>query len=140
MTEKNQSDQTDASTRGEQLKVSRAVLRYLDSLNGAQPAAKSSTRTLETELAKIDDRLARDGLNSAKRLQLLQQRRSLQTQGLPERGRKSSGETLLEGFIAHAADYARAHEISYEAFLDFGVAPEVLDKASISPHEHPGTH
>lgn len=124
----------DATTtsRGEQVRATRAVMRYLDSLTGGTPPPKTSTRTVETELAKIDTKLAEDGLTSARRLKLLQDRRDLQAHGLPARGRPS-GEGLLDGFITHAAAYADTHHISYEAFLDFGVPPEVLDKASIEP-------
>jgi hypothetical protein len=129
----------DAGTtdRGERMRASRAVMRYLDSLTSDAPTTPArSSRTVEAELAKLDQRLAQPGLSSAKRLKLLQDHRDLQTNGLPTRGQRSE-DGPQDGFITHAAAYARIHHISYEAFLDFGVAPEVLDKADIRPTEDP---
>jgi hypothetical protein len=61
--------------------TNRAVTRYLDWLAGKTPAPRSTTRTVEGELAKVDERLSHSDLSSTKRLKLLQDRRNLQPSG-----------------------------------------------------------
>jgi hypothetical protein len=111
----------------------RAVTRYLDWLAGKRPAPRSTTRTVEGELAKVDERLGQSDLSSTKRLKLLQDRRNLQIHGLPSRRRPPTEDRLVDGFITHGAAYADIHAISYETFLEFGVPAEILDKANIRP-------
>lgn len=124
-----QPDETPDSDRSERVRASRAVLRYLDGLSG-QP--RRSTRTVESEIAKVDRRLAQPGLSSAKRLKLLQQRRDLEVYGLAPWGQRRTNNDALDGFITYAAVYAQIHGISYEAFREFGVSPEVLTEANIT--------
>lgn len=101
------------------------------------PKPTRSTRTVDEELAKLDERLNDSELSAGRRLKILQARRNPQTYGLAPRGRRASTDGLLDGFITHAAAYARTYEISYEAFLDFGAHAEVLDKANITPTAEP---
>lgn len=115
--------------------TNRAVIRYLDWLAGKTPAPKSTRRTVEGELAKVEERLSDPGITSARRLKLLQDRRNLQTHGLPMRGRPPSEERIVDGFITHGAAYGRMHSITYESFIEFGVPAEILDKADIHPLE-----
>jgi WhiB family transcriptional regulator, redox-sensing transcriptional regulator len=121
-----------AADRGSRMQASRAVTAYLDLIAGTPPKSRKSTRTVESELAKIDSRLAAPGLSSARRLRLLQDKRDLQTRGLP--GQQASPEDMLrDNFIAHAGTYSQAHGISYEAFLDFGVPAGILAEAGLHP-------
>jgi len=117
------------------MRASRAVTAYLDLLAGTPPAPRKSTRTVAGELAKVDQRLAVPGLSSARRLRLLQDKRDLQTRGLP--GQQASPEDALRAsFITYARTYSQLHGISYEAFLDFGVPGEVLEQAGLHPAGH----
>lgn len=116
--------------RGERMRVSRAVTAYLDMIAGEPPKPRKNARTVESEIAKIDQRLDAGGLTSARRLRLIQDKRDLHTRGVAG---GSSKQALRDGFIACATSYAREHGISYEAFIDFGVPPDVLDRAGLRP-------
>jgi hypothetical protein len=109
------------------------VTRYLDWLSRNPPTHKSTTRTLEAELAKLDERLSHSEVSSTRRLELLQNRRYLQIHGIPSPRRPLSDDHLVDGFITHGAVYADAHATSYETFLEFGVPGEVLDEANTRP-------
>jgi hypothetical protein len=48
-------------------------------------------------------------------------------------GTEPNLERLEPGFIAGAQEYARRHGVGYEAWVQAGVDPEVLEKAGIRP-------
>jgi hypothetical protein len=117
----------------EKMRARRAVVRYLESLDApAPPEPVADSALVEAELARIDGLLADPELRAPRRLQLLQRKRNVQAHGLRPRGRPApSADDLINGFIRHAATYAADEHLSYEAFLDFGVPAEILDKANL---------
>ena len=48
-------------------------------------------------------------------------------------GSEANVERLEEGFVAGAKEYARRHGVGYEAWIQSGVDPEVLQRAGIHP-------
>ena len=121
----------------EKMRARRAVVRYLESLDAPPPPEPvADTAMVEAELARIDGLLADPELRAPRRLQLLQRKRDIQTHGLRPRGRPApSADDLINGFIRYAASYAADEQLSYEAFLDFGVPADILDKANLPRSE-----
>jgi len=117
----------------EKMRARRAVVRYLESLDApAPPEPVADAGLVEAELARIEGLLADPELRASRRLQLLQRKRDVQAHGLRPRGRPApSADDLINGFIRYAASYAADEQLSYEAFLDFGVPTEILDKANL---------
>jgi len=117
----------------EKMRARRAVVRYLESLDApAPPEPVADAGLVEAELARIDGLLADPELRAPRRLQLLQRKRDVQAHGLRPRGRPApSADDLINGFIRYAATYAADEQLSYEAFLEFGVPAEILDKANL---------
>jgi len=117
----------------EKMRARRAVVRYLESLDApASPEPVADAGLVEAELARIDGLLADPELRAPRRLQLLQRKRDVQAHGLRPRGRPApSADDLINGFIRYAATYAADEQLSYEAFLEFGVPAEILDKANL---------
>ena len=50
-------------------------------------------------------------------------------------GSEANLERLEEGFVAAAADYGRRYGMGYKAWIQAGVAPEVLHRAGIDRDE-----
>ena len=48
-------------------------------------------------------------------------------------GSEANLERLEEGFVAAAADYGRRHGMTYDGWVQAGVAAEVLRRAGIAP-------
>ncbi len=48
-------------------------------------------------------------------------------------GGEANIERLEEGFVAGARSYARRHDLGYQAFIEAGVDPSVLERAGIRP-------
>ncbi len=48
-------------------------------------------------------------------------------------GSEANIQRLEDGFIAGAKDYARRHDMRYQAWIQAGVDPSVLERAGIHP-------
>jgi len=110
----------------------RIVGRYLEALEANKPkrGRKRTADTVKKRLATVADEIKdATGLN---RLSLLQERRDLEVElasmqaGAPDLG------NLEKEFSKVAKSYSQKKKISYGAWREFGVPPEVLKKAGIT--------
>lgn len=118
-----------------QMRLGRAVRRYLDVLSGKDqaPARGRGGRNMEAELARIDKRLDQQQLGSLQRLKLTQTRNDLLAHGLPPRASGRAGADPEEEFVKAAKPFGELHGITYQTWLDMGVPAEVLERAGLSP-------
>ena len=112
---------------------SRAVRAYLDALDLQKPK-RGRKRTSETVLRQVRD--VESELPSAvgaARLELLQRRSDLHVEldHLQNDGGGVELETLKEGFVRFAQEYAERKGIDYQTFREFGVPASVLKDAGI---------
>jgi hypothetical protein len=112
--------------------LSRSIGRYLDALEAHKPK-RGRKRTLESvkkNLAGVQESLKT--ATGARRLELIQQRRSLEV----EMANKSTGgpdlSALEKDFVKAAKGYSQRKGITYGAWREFGVPAEVLRKAGIT--------
>ncbi len=110
----------------------RLVGRYLDALEAHKPkrGRKRTSDSVKKRLAAVEQELKKaGGLN---RLSLLQERRNLEVElaGMQGGGPDVSG--LEKEFVKVAKAYSARKGISYGAWREFGVSPEVLKKAGIT--------
>jgi hypothetical protein len=108
-----------------------AVRRYLEALDAHKPkrGRKRTTDSIQKRLGQIDAELASAG--PVERLQKIQERMDLQV----ELGAMSETVDLagLEGdFVAAARGYGERKGISYAAWRELGVTPDVLRRAGIT--------
>lgn len=117
-----------------QMRLGRAVRRYLDILSGKDEgtARRRGGRNVESELARIEKRLEQPDLGSLQRLKLAQTRNDLLTHGLPAQAGRGGNDPEAE-FVKAAKPFAKLHGITYQTWLDMGVPPEVLERAGLSP-------
>ena len=110
----------------------RIVGRYLEALEANKPkrGRKRTPDTVKKRLATVADEIKdASGLN---RLSLLQERRDLEVElasmqaGAPDLG------NLEKEFSKVAKSYSQKKKISYGAWREFGVPPEVLKKVGIT--------
>ena len=110
----------------------RVVGRYLEALEANKPkrGRKRTPDTVKKRLAAVADGIKdASGLN---RLNLLQERRDLEVElasmqaGTPDLG------NLEKEFAKVAKAYSQKKKITYGAWREFGVPPEVLKKAGIT--------
>ena len=109
-----------------------AVRRYLDALEAHKPkrGRKRTPDTVKKRLATVADGIKDAG--GLTRLSLLQERRDLEVElasmqaGAPDLG------NLEKEFSKVAKSYSQKKKISYGAWREFGVPPEVLKKAGIT--------
>jgi hypothetical protein len=122
-----------------QMRLGRAVRRYLDVLSGKDqgPALRRGGRNVESELARIEKRLDQPDLGSLQRLKLTQARNDLLTHGLPPRASGRGGNDPEAEFVKVAKPFGKLHGITYQTWLDMGVPPDVLERAGVSPEERP---
>jgi hypothetical protein len=118
-----------------QMRLGRAVRRYLDVLSGKDqaPARGRGGRDVESELARIEKRLDQPDLGSLQRLKLTQTRNDLLAHGLPSQGGRRSARDPEEEFVKAAKAFGELHGITYQTWLDMGVPAEVLERAGVSP-------
>jgi len=108
----------------------RAVRRYLEALEAHRPkrGRKRTPDSIKKRLATIDKGLPDAGpLN---RLQLVQERMDLQRQ-LAAMQVKVDMSGLEKAFVAAAGPYSQRKGISYAAWREAGIDPNVLRKAGI---------
>ncbi len=109
----------------------RAVRRYLEALDRHRPkrGRKRTRDSIQRRLGRIEEELA--AADPLKRLQLIQERLDLSNElGTFDDQVDLSG--LEEEFVKAAADYSARKGISYAAWRELGVQPDVLKKAGIS--------
>ncbi len=110
--------------------LGRAVRRYLDALDQNRPrrGRKRTPESIERRLDAISAQL--DSATPLQRLQLVQERLDL-TAELDQLDAKIDLSALERDFAKVAKDYAQRKGISYAAWRELGVPPDVLKKAGI---------
>lgn len=110
---------------------SRAVRRYLTSLNGRRPR-RGRPRDWDAALRRAEQAVA-EASDPLRRLEAVQARHDLQlaraedVDGL----RAELAAEALVGFVEHGAAYGKTHGISYRAWLEVGVPAKDLRAAGI---------
>jgi hypothetical protein len=110
----------------------RTVSRYLEALEAHKPkrGRKRTADSVKKRLATVESDLkSASGLS---RLTLLQERRDLEVELAGMSGAAPDLTGLEKDFVKVAKPYSERKGISYGAWREFGVAPEVLKKAGIS--------
>jgi hypothetical protein len=110
----------------------RIVGRYLDALDATKPkrGRPRTTDSVKKQLAAANQELkSATGLS---RLQLLQDRRDLEVELASRQGGGGDIAAAEKEFVKVARAYSDRKKISYGAWREFGVAPEVLKKAGIT--------
>jgi hypothetical protein len=109
----------------------RAVRAYLEALDQNRPrrGRPRTPASIEKRLKAVEAELA--DAAPLQRLQLVQERLNLQRE-LDRLDAADDVTTLERDFVKVAKGYAKRKGISYAAWRELGVAPEVLRKAGIS--------
>jgi predicted nucleic acid-binding Zn-ribbon protein len=107
----------------------RTVRAYLDALATKKPRGTANPTTLKQRLERLTEQIETEQ-NSLKRLQLIQQRFDVEDK-LKAVGDSVDYEALEADFVAAAASYSERKGISYSAWREAGVAPDVLKTAGI---------
>lgn len=110
----------------------RSVGRYLEALEANKPkrGRKRTADTVKRRLAMVEtDVKTATGLS---RLTLLQERRDLEVELASMQAGTPDLSDLEKEFIKVAKAYSAKKRISYGAWREFGVPPEVLKKAGIT--------
>jgi uncharacterized protein YicC (UPF0701 family) len=110
--------------------LGRSVRRYLDALDQSRPrrGRKRTTQSITRRLDAIAEQL--DSASPLQRLQLVQERLDL-TAELDALDAKVDLSALERDFVKVAKDYSQRKGISYAAWRELGVPPDVLKKAGI---------
>ena len=110
----------------------RSVSRYLEALDTNKPkrGRKRTPDSVEKRLGAIEKELpSASGLT---RLTLLQERRDLEVELAGMQGTGTDLAALEKDFAKVAKAYSKRKGISYGAWREFGVSPDVLKKAGIT--------
>ena len=110
----------------------RIVGNYLEALDAHKPkrGRKRTAESVKKQLAEAEQEIMRaSGLG---RLTALQKRRDLEVELASMQGGGSDVSALEKEFVKVAKTYAQRKGISYGAWREFGVPPEVLKKAGIT--------
>ena len=111
---------------------SKTVGRYLEALEANKPkrGRKRTADSVKKRLATVETELkAASGLP---RLTLLQERRNLEVELAGMSAGAPDLSALEKDFVKVAKSYGQRKGITYGAWREFGVPPEVLKKASIT--------
>jgi hypothetical protein len=110
----------------------RIVGRYLDALEANKPkrGRKRTPDSVKKRLAAVTAELKDSG--GLTRLNLLQERRDLEVELATMQAGTPDLSGLEKEFVKVAKDYSAKKKISYGAWREFGVPPEVLKKAGIT--------
>ena len=110
----------------------RAVRRYLEALEAHRPkrGRKRTAESVKKQLADVEQEIKR--ATGIARLTALQKRRDLEVELAGMQGGGSDVSALEKEFVKVAKDYSARKGISYGAWREFGVAPDVLKKAGIT--------
>lgn len=109
----------------------RAVRKYLEALDSNRPrrGRKRTPDSVKRRLAKTEQQLA--DASPLQRLQLVQERMDLQSE-LERLSVRVDTVGLERDFVKVAKGYSKRKGISYAAWRELGVAPEVLRRAGIT--------
>jgi len=110
----------------------RIVGRYLDALEANKPkrGRKRTPDSVKKRLATVSAEL-KDSAGLT-RLNLLQERRDLEVELATMQAGAPDLSDLEKEFVKVGKDYSAKKKISYGAWREFGVPPEVLKKAGIT--------
>lgn len=111
---------------------SKTVGRYLEALEANKPkrGRKRTSDSVKKRLVAVEAELkAASGLQ---RLTLLQERRNLEVELAGMSAGAPDLSALEKDFVKVAKSYGQRKGITYGAWREFGVPPEVLKKASIT--------
>ena len=110
----------------------RLVGRYLEALEAHKPkrGRKRTADSVKKRLATVETELKT--ASALSRLTLLQERRDLEVELAGMQGRGPDVTGLEKDFVKVAKSYSARKGITYGAWREFGVTPEVLKKAGIS--------
>ena len=110
----------------------RIVSRYLEALEAHRPkrGRRRTADSVKKRLAGVEQELK--GSSGLTRLTLLQERRDLEVELAGMQGGAPDLTGLEKEFVKVAKPYSERKGISYGAWREFGVAPEVLKKAGIT--------
>ena len=110
----------------------RIVGRYLDALEANKPkrGRKRTPDSVKKRLATVSEELKDSG--GLTRLNLLQERRDLEVELATMQAGTPDLSGLEKEYVKVAKDYSAKKKISYGAWREFGVPPEVLKKAGIT--------
>jgi hypothetical protein len=108
-----------------------AVRRYLEALDAHRPkrGRKRTADSIEKRLAVIEESIGSAG--PVERLQMIQERMNLQGE-LASMGNAVDLAGLEAEFVGAAKGYGDRKGISYAAWRELGVAPDVLRRAGIT--------
>ena len=107
----------------------RTVRAYLDAMATQKPRGTVNAATLQQRLERLTEQIEAEQ-NSLKRLQIIQQRFDVEDK-LKAVDDSVDYESLQAAFVAAAASYSERKGISYSAWREAGVAPDVLKSAGI---------
>ena len=110
----------------------RIVGRYLDALEANKPkrGRKRTPDSVKKRLATVSAELKDAG--GLTRLNLLQERRDLEVELATMQAGAPDLSDLEKEFVKVGKSYSAKKKISYGAWREFGVPPEVLKKAGIT--------
>jgi len=110
----------------------RSVSRYLEALDANKPkrGRKRTPDSVKKRLSVIEKELS--SASGLTRLTLLQERRDLEVELAGMQGTGTDLAALEKDFAKVAKAYSRRKGISYGAWREFGVSPDVLKKAGIT--------
>jgi len=110
----------------------RSVSRYLEALDAHKPkrGRKRTQDSVKKRLTTVEKELA--GASGLTRLTLLQERRDLEVELAGMQGGGADLTGLERDFVKVAKAYSARKGISYGAWREFGVSPEVLKKAGVT--------
>lgn len=108
------------------------VGRYLEALEAHKPkrGRKRTADSVKKRLAAVEQELKT--ASALNRLTLLQERRDLEVELAGMQAGKPDLGGLEKDFVRVAKPYSARKGISYGAWREFGVSPEVLKKAGIT--------
>lgn len=113
-------------------KEGQAVKAYLDAIEGQKPrrGRRRTTESIQKRLVVIDHELA--SVSSLRKLQLIQEKRDLETElaGIGATGPDIS--SLVEDFVRVAKSYGQRKGITYPSWRDLGVPADILKRAGIT--------
>ena len=110
----------------------RIVGRYLEALEANKPkrGRKRTPDSVKKRLASVAEELK--DASGLTRLNLLQERRDLEVELATMQGGTPDLTGLEKEFVKVAKSYSGKKRISYGAWREFGVPPDVLKKAGIT--------
>lgn len=110
----------------------RVVRQYLEALQAYKPkrGRKRSPESIKKRLAVIEEKLA--NADALTKVHLIQERMNLQRELEALTGKRVDIDALEAEFVKVARAYAERKGITYAAWREAGVKPEVLRRAGIS--------